>query len=333
MQEHEFYGSCFFALYMRLYNLLLLICLFVVAPTKSLADKTDTNVVELPQHAFPKTIPPGNYSGITWLGDNHYAVVSDKSKDDGFFIFEINTDSVTGEILSAKNLGFKSSGQPNRDDEGIAYNPQTNTVFISGEDDNIIKEYRLDGSLTGRQIPPTPYYQKLPANLGLEALSYNMTTKSLWTCNESNNVLFQGYNELLQSKNSYRYEIDAPLGDKKIAKIYAHGIGTICALDNGNFLVLEREAFVPQSVIGAFVNCKLYYFAPEERTSKQLLYTWQTSVGLLNIDFANYEGMCLGPRLKDGSRILMVIADSQDQFAGVLKDWIKTFRIYFFNRP
>lgn len=38
--------------------------------------------------------------------------------------------------------------------------------------------------------------------------------------------------------------------------------------------------------------------------------------------------MCLGPKLKDGSRILVLVADSQDQYGGVLKDWIKTIRLY-----
>ena len=40
---------------------------------------------ECRQRHFPKEIPPGNYSGITYLGHNDYAVVSDKSEEDGFF--------------------------------------------------------------------------------------------------------------------------------------------------------------------------------------------------------------------------------------------------------
>ena len=37
----------------------------------------------LPQHAF-KTIPPGNYSGLAYLGNDLYAVVSDKGGRAGF---------------------------------------------------------------------------------------------------------------------------------------------------------------------------------------------------------------------------------------------------------
>ena len=36
------------------------------------------------QHAFPSTVPAGNYSGITSIGGNRYAVVSDKASEDGF---------------------------------------------------------------------------------------------------------------------------------------------------------------------------------------------------------------------------------------------------------
>ena len=87
------------------------------------------------QQKFPKDIPAGNYSSITPIGNDRYAVVSDKS-DDGFFVFHIDIDTVSGRILSVSNEGFRASGKPNRDQEGIAYQPYTHTLFISGEADN-----------------------------------------------------------------------------------------------------------------------------------------------------------------------------------------------------
>ena len=50
-------------------------------------------VEEHEQVAFPDSIPAGGYSGITWFGDDRYAVVSDNGKD-GFFLFRISIDSV-----------------------------------------------------------------------------------------------------------------------------------------------------------------------------------------------------------------------------------------------
>lgn len=295
-------------------------------------------VTPLPQKAFPKSIPPGNYSGITWLGGNRYAVVSDKSADDGFFVFEIDIDSVSGEITGARNTGFYSSGEPNRDDEGIAFCQQTNTLFISGESDNVIREHHLDGSLTGRSIQPTALYKTLPGNLGLEALSYDSATQRLWTCNESGNVYIQSYDRQLRPCDTYAYRLDAPTADRQKALLYAHGIGTVCALPDGNLLLLERELFVPKKKLGAFVNCKLFVLdinqcdADEQQTTpaaphKTLLATWKTRLTLFGRSLANYEGMCLGPTLKDGARVIIVVADSQNQYKGVLRDWIKSLRL------
>ena len=55
------------------------------------------------QRSFAKTVPPGNYSGVAWLGGSRYAVVSDKSPSDGFFVFDIRIDSVSGKIQSVYN--------------------------------------------------------------------------------------------------------------------------------------------------------------------------------------------------------------------------------------
>ena len=44
----------------------------------------------------------------------------------------------------------------------------------------------------------------------------------------------------------------------------------------------------------------------------------------LDVSFANYEGMCLGPVLPDGGRVLILVADSQPGYKGILRDWFKT---------
>lgn len=81
------------------------------------------------QKAFPGKIPPGNYSGITHVGGDEYAVVSDKSATDGFFLFRIDVDSVSGEIKNVENLGFRGDSLKNADCEGIAYRPSSGTFF------------------------------------------------------------------------------------------------------------------------------------------------------------------------------------------------------------
>lgn len=57
---------------------------------------------------------------------------------------------------------------------------------------------------------------------------------------------------------------------------------------------------------------------------KKLIAEWKTSVGVFRRNIANYEGMCLGPKLSDGSQVVILVSDSQSQYAGILKDWFKT---------
>lgn len=155
------------------------------------------------------------------------------------------------------------------------------------------------------------------------------------------------YSEQVSSKKDsrymtiYAYQMDQPSTHKK-ADIYVMGVSELCALPDGQLLVLEREAFIPKIKIGAFCKCKLYLVNPlnsenismKEKFSsdtpflkKKLLTEWKTSLSLSKRSFANYEGMCLGPKLEDGSQVVILLSDSQDQYAGVLKDWFKTIVI------
>ena len=157
----------------------------------------------------------------------------------------------------------------------------------------------------------------------------------------------EGYSEQVSSKKdsrcmtTYAYQMDQPSTYKK-ADIYVMGVSELCALPDGQLLVLEREAFIPKIKIGAFCKCKLYLvnplnseeFSMKENISsdtpflkKRLLAEWKTGLSLSKRSFANYEGMCLGPKLEDGSQVVILLSDSQDQYAGVLKDWFKTIVI------
>ena len=157
----------------------------------------------------------------------------------------------------------------------------------------------------------------------------------------------EAYSEQVNSKQdsrymaTYAYLMDQPSTHKK-ADIYVMGVSELCALPDGQLLVLEREAFIPKIKIGAFCKCKLYQINPlnseefsmKEKFSsdtpflkKRLLTEWKTGLSLSKRSFANYEGMCLGPKLEDGSQVVILLSDSQDQYAGVLKDWFKTIVI------
>ncbi len=303
--------------------------------------------------SFPQTVPAGNYSGIAWLGDSTYVVVDDKSPTDGFYTFYIKVDSVSGQITSARRGDFHASSLASRDGEGIAYNRHTQRVWMSGEGDNEVREYQLDGTLTGRRLPLSDAMRKSAGNYGYESLTYNDSTRRYWTVTEStlpidgtaasstngveNRLRLQAFDDSLKEVGQWAYRMDRPAAHHE-ASNYAMGVSELCALDDGRILVLEREFYVPKIKIGAFVQCKLYLVNPsadeEARLlseapmaddakvlSKTLLTSWTTRLGLFNRSIANYEGMCLGPTLQDGRRVLLLVSDSQAQYASVLQDW------------
>ena len=298
------------------------------------------------QRHFPQSVPAGNYSGITWLGELRYAVANDKSPTSGFHLMTIETDSLTGEILSVRADSFMTCGKPNRDEEGICYVPQTQTVFVSGELDKEIVEYNMNGQPTGRRLAIPEIFRTAYSNGSFEALTYNAATHRFWTTSENtlkddgeiptlqqrgvNRVRLQSFGDDLLPKEQYWY-----VSDSSVVKVSKHrgrsilGISGLAALDDGRIIVLERELYIPPKKIGSFAHVKLFVVHPArqqpgELLEKQLLVEFRTKMNLATQGFANYEGVCLGPHLADGSLLLVLVADSQNQNKGLMKDWFRT---------
>ena len=296
------------------------------------------------QRNFPKTVPAGNYSGITWIGGDRYAVVNDKSQTAGFHLMTIRVDDRTGDIKGVRADSFVTSRQPNRDEEGVCYVPQTNTVFVSGEADGQIIEYDINGQLTGRRLNIPNVFRFAHSNGGFEALTYNAVTHRFWTTSENtlkldgkepdikrkipNLLRFQSFDDNLQPRKQYWYLSDSSAVQDEEGKCIL-GVSGLAALDDGRIVVLEREVRKTSHNIGSFVHVKLYVVNPSQQQAgdllqKQLLTEFRTKINLTRRSFANYEGICVGPTLTDGRHLLLLVADSQDQYKGWLKDWFKT---------
>ena len=296
------------------------------------------------QRAFPKTVSAGNYSGIAWLGGTKYAIANDKSPTAGFYLMTIETDNLTGELLMVREDTFLTSGLPNRDEEGICYMPQTQTVFVSGEDDQEILEYNLQGQLTGRKLNIPEVFKTAYSNGGFEALTYQVATQRFWTTSENtlkadgqkptvkrkiaNRLRLQSFGDDLQPKEQYWYETDSAVTRKHKGRSIL-GVSGLAALDDGRIVVLEREMYFPKKQIGSYSLVKLYLVDPTQQQpgevlQKTLLAEFRTKVNLTRRSFANFEGICVGPRLADGRQLLVLVCDSQNQYRGVMKDWFKT---------
>lgn len=318
-------------------------------------------VREHQQKSFANTIPPGNYSGIAPLGDDVYAMVSDKSDSALYFNVCLYISKQTGELLQAEYLGPQGRVDTiSLDNEAIA-RVSDSTVVIASEGKYRLKEYMLnsdnvDQGLWKWSMPMSDFYP----NYVFESAAYDSVHHRLWTINEStmlrdgkpattqdphNNVLrlisFDWTNKRNASPVSYLYKMDMPTTMKR-AMTYVMGVSELCVLPDGKLLVLEREAFIPHIKLGAFCQCKLYVVDPYIETpyaldkelepgapyvTKHLLTSWRTKLGITKYQWANYEGMCLGPKLENGDQVVVLVSDSQDGYAGVLKDWFKTIVI------
>lgn len=319
----------------RLFSVLLILTVLTASAQQVVVNR---------QRHFPKTVPPGNYSGIAWLGGDRYAVVDDKSPTAGFRPFTIQLDSLTGDILSVRADSFVTSYQPNRDEEGICYVPHTNTVFVSSESDGQIIEYALDGQLTGRHLNIPEVFADIYSNRGFEALTYNAVTHRFWTTTENslkcdgqkpnirrtiaNRLRLQSFGDDLQPLQQYWYVTDSITSEGPENKCTL-GVSGLAALDDGRIVVLERQIRRTSTGIGSSVRVRLYLVTPDacqpnEEVDKQLLADFRTAVNLTRRNFANYEGLCVGPRLADGRQVLILVADSQNQYKGILRDWFKT---------
>lgn len=266
----------------------------------------------------------GQYSAITWLGDNHYAVVHDKEKGGGIVLFDIDIDAATGAIgtvTPSVPAGTSGSAVTNMDNEGIAY--FNSKLYVSAEADQSIREYTTNGTATGNSftIPADMGVGRISANAGFEALTYNANTHLFWTTTEAalpkDNYLarlhrLQSFGEDMQPAKRYLYQMDAPQFSSEGTTQYVHGISAMTALDDGRLVVLEREIYVPSDhPTSSRGITKLYVVDPVNDTAGILRKSLLTTIDTNWMNLANYEGMCLGPTLSDGSRCLVLIGDSQ----------------------
>ena len=306
----------------------------------------------LVRQRFHHELPAGNYSGICALGDGRFAVVDDKAEEDGFYVFRIGIDSVKGRITEVANEGYRSSGLPNRDMEGICYCPSTNTLFISGEADNEVYEYHLDGQRTGRRLAMPPEFRKAGKNYGLEALAYDRRRHLFLTTTEQplpgDTLRIQTFGDDLQPRQQYLYRPDLEIENRKSVNSKFHGVSAMCALDDGRLLVMERQIRVPKMKLGARAVTHIYEVvlpdvpAPDTRhparpigtlaepdgartpntydeppiVEKHLVKEIRTRLTLTSRRFANCEGLC-----EPSPGLLLIVADSQNRFRGVLRDW------------
>ena len=289
-------------------------------------------------------IDAGEYSGITHISGNRYAVVDDKRKGGGIVFFSIPLDAYgnVGTVRIQVAEGTVQATGKARDCEGIAFDRAAGTLYVSSEDQEI-RGYDLAGKGTGKafRIPKDLGIKNIASNRGFEALTYDEATGLFWTTTESPMVQDTFLPRILRLQSftadgapadRYFYQTGEPLKSSKGTTAYVFGVPAMAALDDGRLLVLEREVYVPNGGIWdklqkAFTAMDLYLVDPVHDTAgilrKSLLCSFKTGA----LDLANFEGMCLGPTLPDGTRTLVLIADSQKGSGGLTNEYVKVILV------
>ena len=293
---------------------------------------------------------PGEYSGIAPLPDGRYALVHNGAKGGGIYYADLSFSG--GRVTSVRIEAAPGTTEATdvRDPEGITYMPSSKTLWVSGEKDQKILEYDLQGYPTGRSMAvPSDFLPfELSTGNGFESLSYASATNLMWTVTEEplkrdvewfpagegrrmlRLLAFDG--QSLAPVLERFYAMDVPLYQPSSGDTYVHGVSDLLALDDGTVLVLEREVYVPSynasdsssmlSMLSAAISrVKLYLVDPgssrEALLSKVLVGSFYTRFpGPLSLlmgadpQLANFEGMCLGPMV-DGHPTVLLVNDSE----------------------
>lgn len=306
----------------------------------------------LPQQALKQWhVPAGHYSGITPLGEHLYAVVSDKAPQLGYFVWRIAQDSVTGQVSSVENLGFRqlhsSVAQLSMplDVEDLVFDAANRRIWLANEGNQSILAFDTLHKMQVDSLAIPNFFRQdsVYDNLGFEALAHDARHRLWYSTSESPlrndaparpeqlptdfplTLRIVQWNAQLQVQEVLPYAIAAPQLSRS-ARYYLQGVPALCVLPNGVLLVMERELSVPRHFVGAKCQIRLRLLSPKLPNVVREVATWRTHLDVFRRSFANYEGMCLGRRLADGRQTVLCVSDAQGgtgRFGVHLRDFLR----------
>lgn len=276
--------------------------------------------------------------GITYAGGNLFYVLRDHNDSTGHaevYPLTLAIDSSSGAITS-QTLGDYFQPGTNNDSEGLAYDPGRGTLWISDEATPTIKEFLTSGM--AQRSAPVPALQKSKkrSNRSLEALTISGDGLTMWTANEQaltcDGDVSDGNTTVETKVRLMRMTRPTVSGEWTAAGEWAYacdkcggstsaqsGLSGLCALPDGSVLALEREVSV-----STYGRCRIYRLTPEALNAAPDVASFSTlsnatvvTKGACLKEFKGsglssmivYEGICLGPRLSDGSLSVVLVSD------------------------
>ncbi len=295
---------------------------------------------------------PGSLSmgGIAWISNDVYWAVTDWHPV--VWEIELPVDPVSGKPQACRlRKLFNPEGAV--DVEGLVRDPLDGASWLADERAGRIRRY---DSVTGRgaeviKLPPP--MQNFYRDSGFESLTISADGLTLWTCMEEALVpdgpratRTQGTDVRLvrfvrkSAKDPWTvsgqwvYHTDTIAGgpwfNSKKEDLARSGIAELCLLEDGTLLVLEREF---SKVLIPRLRCRLYETDLSSATDVQGLASISNAPALKKVakkmlfettGLSMYEGLCLGPKLSDGARLLVLVSDGEKKaFRSVM-----TLRLY-----
>ena len=273
-------------------------------------------------------------SGVTWAGGDLYYAVDDY--DNKLYPLTLSISRSDGTLTSSGiTIGTGVAISGGNDMEGCAFDPCSGMVWISQETSALIREYDPTTGTLIRSAPVPAIQKKYRGNYSLEALTISGDGRTMWTANEEalsvdGPLATNSVGSVVRLTKFTRTSVHGnwtpdgewayttqPIGTAKDSNTRS-GVSGLCALPDGTLLVLERRCY--QGGLFPDFNIRLYQVdftgatdvssiaalqgASYTGTSKTLLWQYTHANNM-----PNYEGICLGPRLDDGSCVLVLISD------------------------
>ena len=274
------------------------------------------------QEAFAiESADVSDLSGLVWTGGDTFYAVSDHPNV--LVALTLKIDLATGRIVSGKIGEPIPVPSDARDFEGVTYVAAERAFYISAETGHTVVRF-TPGQPRAERLPVPPIFAQARKNLSLESITWNDTARQFWIANEEALVpdgpvagAEAGSLVRLQRLDAKFRPVAQYAWRTEPASFRFHGAGNgvvdLCALPDGGLLVLERGF----GAGGLHARLFLADFQNATDTTRRPALAGADCIPARKIPlfdqptgFTNFEGLALGPTLADGTRSLLLIADS-----------------------
>ena len=296
------------------------LCVAAVGCSTSRVGRPDASGLPIAETVceFARNGGPEGLSGITAIRNDRYFSVDDR----GGMLHEL--EIVVGEEGDVRECRVKRSVrlEGRVDLEGCAYDPLDGRVWVSDEHDTSIRQFDPEtGKETGAVTVPEIFSQNVVPNRSFEALAISPNGMAMYVANEDTlkcdgGVADKKHGGLVRiqefvrfakggtwvATRQLRYRTEPVEGDP-FSGIAISGVAAMCVADDGNLLVLEREMSQKNPLFPSF-HARIFEVPLKNAADGSKRLIWEE-----NTMFSNYEGLCKGPKLNDGSQSLILVSD------------------------